>query len=317
MGRAEAIKTAKRDATTRSLKSYNYVDEAVLERLGISQYKAKDGDNFLYIVPPQDPEAYFAREIWKHSNIGVDGITFLCPQKMWGKRCPICEDILKLKKEDGQEDLIKELRPNQRYLFFVVDVASSDAERKGVQWYDAPIGVNDGIVKLSVDKRTGAIVDVSDPEQGFNVLFEKTGKNKMTRYGAFELEARKRPAKKDWLDVPDFEKVLKVAEYDIISSVYRGMGAASSSEEAADVTEVSTERRQRARTAESESTAVEPEREDTSRRESRREAEPRKESSAETEPSKEPRRRQEPVEESKEEEESIRERVRRRMQDGR
>jgi hypothetical protein len=228
MSRLDAIKQKRQEAKTRGVRSFNYVDTIKLERLGIVQFKPVDGDNFIFIIPPADENEYYGKEIWRHNNIGVDGITLLCPKKMLNKHCPICADILRLKAADPQDEAIQDLRPGQRFLFFVVDARNSETEKKGPQWYDAPVSVNDSIVKIAEDKRTGEAIDVSNPNKAYNVVFEKTGSQKKTRYGGFILEPRTTPIQSDWLDVPKFDDILNIIDPDVIEAAYSGMTKDSS-----------------------------------------------------------------------------------------
>ncbi len=230
MSRIDAIRQKKQEANQRRARSFTYVDTVKAERLGIPQYKT-GVDNFIYIIPPVDINSYYGKEIWVHRNVGADGLTFLCPHRMQNKYCPICADIKKLKAKDPQDEAIQDLRPSARFLFFVVDVKSPETEKKGPQWYDAPVSVNDAIVKISEDKRTGRVVDVSDPARGYNIVFGKSGSKKMTRYESFVLEPRESPAKKDWLDVPEFDEILNYVEADVIEAAYLGMPTGGASQE--------------------------------------------------------------------------------------
>ena len=73
---------AKAAASGRSDDRLWYINQDLLEKLGIKQWKGKEGDNFLRIVPPLDPNAYFALKIFVHYNVGPTGDAFLCPKMM-------------------------------------------------------------------------------------------------------------------------------------------------------------------------------------------------------------------------------------------
>lgn len=194
------------DATRKGgYSNFLYVNLEKLTDLGIEQFKCADGDNFLCVIPPKDDEAFFGKKVYAHYNIGVDNTVFLCAKKMYNKPCPICEAAYKLMKEDREDEQIAELRPSIRYLFFVVDMTSKKTVKKGVQWYDAPKMVKDGICSISQAKRTKEVIDVSDPDEGKNVCFVKTGSRLRTRYDGYELEDREYDFQDEWLDVPDFE----------------------------------------------------------------------------------------------------------------
>jgi len=201
--------------------NFNYVDTAVLERLGIGRYstKKKDGNNFIRIVAPSAKGA-FAKEIWKHPNVGSDNVTYLCLDKMYGKRCPVCEYI------KGNPGAAKELNLSLRYLLFVVDITSRDTEDEGPKWFDCPITVYKEICSLSKDKRTGAKIDPTDPDNGRDIEFvRKDGRR--TSYGGFELK-KNDPIPDSWFkDLPTFDEVLLVPDPDEMEQAVLGVKSSS------------------------------------------------------------------------------------------
>ena len=207
--------------------NFNYVDTAALERLGIGRYgtKKKDGNNFIRIVAPSTKGA-FAKEIWKHSNVGGDNVTYLCLDKMLGKRCPVCEYIAELKRENVDANVVKELTPSLRYLLFVIDITSRDTEDEGPKWFDCPITIYKEICSLSKDKRTGAKIDPTDPDDGRDIEFvRKDGRR--TSYGGFVL-SKNDPIPDSWFkDLPTFDEVLLISDPDEMEQAVSGKKSSS------------------------------------------------------------------------------------------
>ena len=223
-GRAGKVADEKRSQDTKGIAGFCYVDIDVLERKGIGQYKAEDGDNFVCILPPpNDPngEKMYFKEIFIHRNVGVNRRTFLCPKRMENKECPICNYVDKLKAINPEDPVavklsvgIRYLFFGIRYLFFVIDTRSVKSSAMGCQWYDAPGQFKQDVVSLSTNRRTGTAIDVSDPDDGKDVVFTRSGKGKGTRYSGFEFEDRK-PIPDAWLEgIPDFDDVLKQSAYE-------------------------------------------------------------------------------------------------------
>jgi len=220
--RRAAIESELNKSNQRGALKYFYVDVNKLERLGITQYRPVNGDNFIRIIPPKDPTQFYGKEVFIHTNIGVDGATFLCPLRMYGKPCPICEYRQKIKSEDPDSELLAELAPRARYLFFVYDVRSEEKIEEGLHWFDAPVVVKDNIVSLSKDRRTGEIIDVSDLEDGRDIEFVKVGSGLKTKYEGFKLVPTD-PIPKEWAEgVPDFDEVLLVHDYDKLKLALTG-----------------------------------------------------------------------------------------------
>lgn len=213
-----------------------YLDSDLMDKIGVQQFKAKVGTNFLDLIPPTDTEVYFGVPIFVHYNLGPNSSdAYLCPNMMKDvlqkrasvmkeeklkerliaiiegipKRCPACERRDQLKAAEADEDVVKALTCfPPRYLFMAVDVSSPDEEKKGPQIYDAPKTVNDEVLGLSRDRRTGEVIDITDLDKGKTLIFDRKGKGAHdTRYSAFELENRD-PIPDKWLDVPEIEEFL-------------------------------------------------------------------------------------------------------------
>jgi hypothetical protein len=204
---------------------YNYVSARALERIGITEYKAVPGDHFLRIItprfskyPPNNLPAYW-KEVWVHYNVGSDQKLFICMKKMKNQPCPVCDLAEKMKAVDPENEAIKELWPNRRYLFFVFDVRDNETEAKGLHWYDAPVTFKEEIVALSRDKRTHAYIDLSTLEEGKDIEFERRGKGVNTKYVGFGLRENAPPPKVWYDNAPDdFEEFIIYPSYEMVAA---------------------------------------------------------------------------------------------------
>ena len=218
----------------------SYFNTDFLDEAGRKIFRAQAGTHFLAIVPPPDEDTYFAQEIFAHYNVGVSNQAFLCPRMMRQEPCPLCEEYMRIKRvgEEVDEATMKSLNPfPPRYLFWVVDMSSAETEAQGVQLYDAPMTFNDEVLALSKDRRTGELIDVSDPVDGKVVAFERVGQGLTTKYRGFVLEDRD-PLLESWLDqAVDFENVFVIASYDELKKAWEG-GEESDSDDEPEPSEV-------------------------------------------------------------------------------
>lgn len=211
MSRTAAIENEYKNKDNMSLGNGYYNDE-VLARYSLDMYKSEAGDNCIRIVPPPTPDVYFGYKIWVHYDIGVMHDSYVCPVHMGvrGATCPICERREQLRQMEANEEILRHLSARPRYLFYVVDRTSKKTEEKGPQLYEAPRYINDEILNHSKIRRTGEVIDISDPDDGYVIYFSKTGKGLKTTYSGFQLE-KDEPVPDRWLDVPAFEELLKYA----------------------------------------------------------------------------------------------------------
>jgi hypothetical protein len=73
---------------------------------------------------------YFERTYYVHRGVGVNSNSYICPAKVYGKKCPICSHIVKLEREGADKQTIDALRPKNRQLFLVYDRKEPEAGLK-------------------------------------------------------------------------------------------------------------------------------------------------------------------------------------------
>ena len=196
-----------------------------LFRPGDKRYKL---DFTLYQVGSDNPYAdekqwYYERTYYTHRNIGIEDRSYVCPLKTAGKPCPICEERGKLASDsDGDEDLIKALKPSQRQMFLVRDRDDMD---KGVQLFDFNywnFGRTLDELYKEADEDEMHIRDFDDPDKG-SFLVVKFSENKP--YGmecrSIEFRQRSKPLEGDLLDHGIcLDEMLIIPEYDELRNHY-------------------------------------------------------------------------------------------------
>lgn len=191
----------------------------------IKMYKPKAGDNIIRILPPTwDDAQHFGTDIWLHYGVGAEEQTYLCLNKMKGEACPMCEEREKAQAK-GDQEYADSLKPNKRVLVYLID---RDEEKEGPYVWSMPWTIDRDICKLVVDKRTGELLPIDHPEEGYDIEFERKGTAQRTEYLGLAVARRPSPlGDDDWLDViadaplPD---LLQYFEYDHIAKVFGTAG---------------------------------------------------------------------------------------------
>jgi hypothetical protein len=152
---------------------------------------SKDGEYVIRVLPAtwDDAKAY-AYEVFIHYNVGADKGRFLCPRKMWGEECPVCEEYERAKR-NNDEEYAKKLRATQRAAVYCV--VRGDEEKNGPQLFPMPISLDQEIASRSRDKKTKEVLYIDDPNEGFDVAFERKDTKQGTRYGSVELDRSPSP----------------------------------------------------------------------------------------------------------------------------
>lgn len=160
----------------------------------VNVFRPKEGDNLIRILPPTWEDAeHYGHEIWCHYGIGPDGDSFLDLQKMTGEADPIEEERMRALQENDKEYANK-LQSKKRVAVYIID---RDEEEKGIQLWSMPWSMDADITTLAVDKRTGEVLDIDDPEEGYDVEFTKTGQGIKTQYGGIAIARKSTPLDND------------------------------------------------------------------------------------------------------------------------
>lgn len=198
----------------------------------VNMFKVNDGDNLFRPLPPTWEDAeHYGMDIYVHYGVGADNATYLCRNKMLKEACPICEERERAN-NDGDADYAKELSPKKRVMIYLID---RDHEDKGPQVWPMPWGLDRDICKLSVDKRSGEVMYLDDPEDGYDVEFEKTGAGLTTKYEGVAV-ARKPSdlGEEEWLDYIEehpLPEILNYFEYEHIDAIFNGGSGGAKDEE--------------------------------------------------------------------------------------
>jgi hypothetical protein len=216
------------DVARRAKHSSGLYDSAILD--GFTVFKPKEGENIIRILPFtwQDVDKWGAS--WEiivavHNNIGPDRGTFICLDKMQDESCPVCE--ARRSAVDDEERYA--LAPNERALCWLID---RNDEKAGPQWWLMPIKKVFKVINArSTDKKSGALLLVDDPEEGYDIYFTREGTGKTTDYTGVEIDRDPTPPSENaatqakWLayvqehPLPD---ILNFQDHDYIEKVLMG-----------------------------------------------------------------------------------------------
>lgn len=210
----------------------------------IISFKPREGENCIRILPwlsgsHPDANAYAEKwgdhwgiDIFLHFNVGPDNASYLCLDKMKGEPCPVCE----VRREANEEEA-DALKLSNRILCWVVD--RSD-EKSGPKLWSMPLGTSKDISAASQVKGSGEVLLIDDPEEGFDVYFDREGEKIKTKYKRVEVGRDPCPLHTDpkvqarWLAYVDemmLPDILVYYPYDHIKKVLFGQGVSSEERE--------------------------------------------------------------------------------------
>jgi hypothetical protein len=156
-------------------------------------FKSHDGENQIRIIPwlsaghpdyDKLVEKYGRKigiNIVLHRNVGVDKGTYLCLDKTNGEPCPPCDTW----RQDDEEAL----KPSDRMLVWLIDRKN---EKTGPQLWAMPLGTSKDINAASQVRGKGGadgeVLLVDDPNEGYDIFFDREGVKDRTRYVRFETD---------------------------------------------------------------------------------------------------------------------------------
>lgn len=157
---------------------------------GIDTYKPGVGDNQIRILPPTwEDHEHYGLEIWTHGYVGGDRSTYLCPKKMKNKPCPIC-DAAEESKAAGEKDEADQLKAKKRYLYWIID-RDGDSDMPVV--WSVSWSMDRDIAALAHVKKTGKILVIDRPDDGYDIIFKRQGQGLNTRYVGLQIDREASP----------------------------------------------------------------------------------------------------------------------------
>lgn len=192
------------------------------------------GDNFIRFLPPTyDGAEHWGLEVHVHFGVGPDRGSVLCLNKMYNKRCPICEAQAAARKA-GDEEGAKELAPRLQVLSWIVNMKDTAA---GPMLWGIGFRMDSDFIKLTKDRESGEILQIDNPEEGYNVSFQREGTTVTnTRYSGFQTSKKPSAITEAWLqyalDHP-LPSVLVHRDYDEIEALFKGAATEDEAEKPA------------------------------------------------------------------------------------
>jgi hypothetical protein len=162
-------------------------------RGGIDMWRPKSGENVIRILPPTwDDFDHYGYDVFMHRFVGSDSSNYVCPNKMKGKACCICDEA-KVLKADGEEEEAKKIAFQKRVWVWVIDRDDKNAQP---QVWDMSWSQDRDISELSRFK-SGKTLMIDHPDDGYDVIVKKTGSGKTNTKYHFNIERDASPIDDD------------------------------------------------------------------------------------------------------------------------
>ena len=220
--RAEAHSQGFERTTTKTPDGMSYFQLKAegMKRIDILPYVVKESSRFA-----DAGELHYEKTFFVH-RIGPNGDAYVCPNRTSNKKCPICEELNRMKTDpNADEGLIKSLRPKERQLFYVID---HDEPEKGVQLWD--------ISYYLFGKQLDARIKNSEEDDGFDMFFDPgedgftlrlgIGERSFAGRAFYEVETIDfKPRKTEfdpeiYEDLPSLDELIKVEPFDKLKSIF-------------------------------------------------------------------------------------------------
>lgn len=169
-------------------RSADSVKERAEQKAGQFDRPLKEGTKFfspkadtkykIRIMPPtwDDPD-HFGHDVYMVYGVGADASAYLSLAKMKGKKDPIEEERFAAER-DGDAEAAKQLVPRKRVALYLIDRA---AEEEGPQVWLAPYTFDKDLTAIMIDD-SGKVLDIDDPDGGYDVSFQRQGSGLKTKY---------------------------------------------------------------------------------------------------------------------------------------
>jgi hypothetical protein len=164
---------------------------------GIKVYKPAEGRNIVRILPPTWRGAtHYGFPIWVHYNVGPKEGAYLCLRENKTsphKNCPLCEELYNLGGRATTDDR-KALLPTQSIIYYILD---RNQPQNGVMLWRVSGTADSEIAAQSVNRRKGSVLNIVDPDRGYDLEFLRAGQKLATRYRGYQVVREDSPMTDD------------------------------------------------------------------------------------------------------------------------
>lgn len=198
---------------------------------GVDLYKPEKGPVEFDILPyrisvdnhpdVKKGDLWYRRIYYAHRNVGPEEKFLICPRTV-GKRCPICEEYQKLKKDpNADEEMVDGLRAKERELFNVV-MKDGDGS---VMVLDISTFLFGKLLEKEInegDEANAAFPDLSGGKT-LKVRWEakSMGTNKFVEAGRIDFLDREDIDESALDAVVDLDKAMKILSYEEIEKIFQ------------------------------------------------------------------------------------------------
>lgn len=208
------------------------------KKSGVKFLKMKEDTHELFIVPyvtgSQHPRlkpnhSDFSLEIFVHRGVGVNQDSYVCLNRTYRKKCPICDYQEELRNGgDADDETIKALNPTKRAIYNVVCMDTIADEAKGVQIFDVSHWLfTIPLEEFAHKKREGGQVLYAHIDQGKVINFQQSGSKRTLKFTAFEFKDRPKITDEQLEQAVALDELIHVPTYD---EVYEAFWAAKEEE---------------------------------------------------------------------------------------
>lgn len=166
-------------------------------------------------------------DVWFHGGVGTLNSMYVCPLKMYGRPCPICEERDARMKSglawDSPE--VQEVTPQRRAYYNIIDL---NDPQKGIQIFSASYALFEREMLEMAEKAEAEFITFADLTDGRTVEFwassAKWGKRTFLKYKSFSFAHRDEPYDESVIkETYPLDEMLIVSTYDEIRDAFYGM----------------------------------------------------------------------------------------------
>ena len=201
-------------------------------------FRPKDGTNRIDIIPyviktdrhPQKvKEGYtdYLLDLWVHRRVGPSESQFVCIKKMFGKACPICEELDELRKDPNVDDEeINALRPKRRVWYNVINLDVPERDQQ-IQIFEEAHFLFEKEVLEKAGASKGGFIPFWDIEEGRTIVFrasqKKSKKGNFYEYRIDEFEERPKYKESIYKETFSFDDIYVIPTYEEVRNAFHGV----------------------------------------------------------------------------------------------